>query len=499
MINVKLKPVVLAVAGVLAAVSTAYAADAIKADKVDVISTTPLQGIGLSKDKIPSNIQTATDKDLSSSQSFDLTDYMNRNLTGVYINENQGNPLQSDVNYRGFTASPLLGTPQGMSVYMDGVRLNQPFGDVVSWDLIPKNAIKNIQLMPGSNPLFGLNTLGGALSIQTKDGRNSPGGAAQVTYGSYARKIGEFEYGGVSKDNSVDYFIAGTFFDENGWRDFSSSDSQQLFTKLGWSGEKTDIKLTYAFANTNLNGNGLAPLSFIERDRSSVYTHPDNTKNESHFLNLNWAHYFSDDVSFSANTYYRHIKTKTLNADINDTALPEWVGGTGQTWMPTGATANSYNPTVGGLTSTTYATVLGVGGGGSSGAYGGQAGNLGLCRYEATDTAGSREPGEKCSGLINRTTTKTDNFGITAQTSVSKTLLGKENTYTVGAGFDYSRVRFNQSAEFGSLTLDRGVIGSGFFADQNLSADLDGELDDRSAILRAVPTLIVFLVQILCH
>ena len=84
----------------------------------------------------------------------------------------QGNPFQPDVNYRGYTASPLLGTPQGLSVYMDGVRLNQPFGDVVSWDLIPRLAIcHRSPLMPGSNPLFGLNTLGGALAMQTKDGR----------------------------------------------------------------------------------------------------------------------------------------------------------------------------------------------------------------------------------------------------------------------------------------------------------------------------------------
>lgn len=84
----------------------------------------------------------------------------------------QGNPFQPDLNFRGFTASPLLGTPQGLSVYMDGVRLNQPFGDVVSWDLIPRSVIGSIALMPGSNALFGLNTLGGALAIQTKDGLN---------------------------------------------------------------------------------------------------------------------------------------------------------------------------------------------------------------------------------------------------------------------------------------------------------------------------------------
>jgi outer membrane receptor for ferrienterochelin and colicin len=146
---------------------TAYAAD-LTTGKIEVISTTPLSGYGIELNKVPSNVQTVKAEDLKRSQSLDITDYMNRNLTGVHINEIQNNPVQPDVNYRGFTASPLLGTPQGLSVYVDGVRMNQAFGDVVSWDLIPKNAISNMQLMPGSNPLFGLNTLGGALSIQIR-------------------------------------------------------------------------------------------------------------------------------------------------------------------------------------------------------------------------------------------------------------------------------------------------------------------------------------------
>ena len=109
----------------------------------------------------------------------------------------QGNPFQPDVNYRGYTASPLLGTPQGLSVYMDGVRLNQPFGDIVSWDLIPRTAIASTTLMPGSNPLFGLNTLGGALSIQTKSGVTHPGTMLQASYGSDVRRAFDFEHGGT--------------------------------------------------------------------------------------------------------------------------------------------------------------------------------------------------------------------------------------------------------------------------------------------------------------
>src|SRR4029077_16173933 len=129
------------------------------------------------------------------SGALDLSAFLNRRVNGVYANEVQSNPFQPDVNYRGYTASPLLGTPQGLSVYMDGVRLNQPFGDVVSWDLIPRLAIATTTVMPGSNPLFGLNTLGGALSVQTKDGRRNPGTVVQGIYGSHVRRALEFEHG----------------------------------------------------------------------------------------------------------------------------------------------------------------------------------------------------------------------------------------------------------------------------------------------------------------
>lgn len=154
---------------------------------VEVIGTTPLPGVELLLEEIPAPIQTLSQRDLERTSPLDLADLLNRRLTSVHVNEMQGNPFQADVNYRGYTASPLLGTPQGLSVYMDGVRLNQPFGEVVSWDLIPRIAIASGALMPGSNPLFGLNTLGGALALQTKDGLVSPGTAVQAIYGNHDR------------------------------------------------------------------------------------------------------------------------------------------------------------------------------------------------------------------------------------------------------------------------------------------------------------------------
>ena len=184
---------------------------------MNVVATTPLAGTDLATDQIAGPVQTATAADVEQSGALDLADFMNRRLNGVYLNEMQGNPYQPDVNFRGYTASPLLGTPEGISVYLDGVRQNQPFGDVVSWDLIPKNAISDITLVPGSDPLFGLNTLGGALSVQTKDGVRNPGLAGTLTYGSSGRKAVEAEYGG-GKATGFNWFLAGNGFHESGWR-----------------------------------------------------------------------------------------------------------------------------------------------------------------------------------------------------------------------------------------------------------------------------------------
>ena len=150
-----------------------------------------------------------------SSHSSDASDFLNRYLGSVNINQTQNNPFQPDVNFRGFTASPLLGAAQGLSVYLDGVRLNQPFGDVVSWDLIPRRAIDNMVLMPGSNPLFGLNTLGGALNVATKSGKTDPGTLMEVQGGEYGRRSVEFEHGAGNSDG-WHWYVTGNRFHDDG-------------------------------------------------------------------------------------------------------------------------------------------------------------------------------------------------------------------------------------------------------------------------------------------
>jgi outer membrane receptor protein involved in Fe transport len=335
---------------------------------------------------------------------------------------------------------------------MDGVRLNRAFGDIVSWDLIPKNAISSMQLYSG-NPLFGLNTLGGALSIQTKDGRSNPGGLVQLTTGSWGRNIGEFEYGGVSKDSSVDYFIAGTWFNEDGWRDHSRSDNQQLFTKLGWQGEKTDLHLTYSYVNNDLNGNGTAPRGMLARNYSGVYTFPDNTQNESHFLNLNWSHYFTDNVQLSGNTYYRNIKTNAKNGDIGSNI---GVDSTDAQKLGQSILLNT-------------STILS------------DAALISRCGNNVTS---GKEPGEKCTGVLNRSNVAEDNYGIFGQVSVQNKLFDLNNSYVVGAGYDRSTSRYSRSLEYGSILQSGGFYGSGVYATPDVGLLSNGTLIDERVGLK---------------
>src|SRR5262249_17057615 len=205
---------------------------------VDVVATPPLPRSDMPVRQTPAAIQISTERDIGNSAAADLSDFLNRRLSGVNINENQGNPFQPDVSYRGYTASPLLGTPQGLSVYLDGVRLNQPFGDVVSWDLIPRLAISDVAVGPGSDPLSGLNALGGAVSVETKDGRQAPGASVALSAGSFGRRSVEGEYGGV-RASGFNWYVTGDLFHENGWRVASPSDVRQVFSKIGWQGETT--------------------------------------------------------------------------------------------------------------------------------------------------------------------------------------------------------------------------------------------------------------------
>jgi outer membrane receptor for Fe3+-dicitrate len=381
---------------------------------VTVVETAPLPGVELPLEKIPAPVQTATDRDITASGALELSDFLNRRLNGVHVNEAQGNPFQADINYRGYTASPLLGTPQGLSVYMDGVRLNQPFGEVMSWDLFPTVALASMTMMPGSNPLFGLNTLGGALSLQTKSGQSTPGTTVEAIYGSDARRAFEFEHGG-RRASGLHWYLAGNLFAEDGWRDDSPSEVYQLFGKLGWQRATDDVALTIAHADNSLAGNGLQEEGFLARDYASVYTKPDITNIRATFVNLTARHAFNSRAAFSGNAYYRNISTNVLNGDINEDSLDQAI------YQPTAAEQAAL-------------AAAGYSGFPTSGA---NATNTPFPYWRCiANVLLNDEPAEKCNGLTNRTRTLQDNAGGSGQLTLRHGSDRRSNQFTIGGGYD---------------------------------------------------------------
>ena len=171
----------------------AIAEETVTTGTIDVFSVAPLPGIGIEKSILPSAIQEINIEQVKDQAGVSIADYLVNNAPGVSVTEVGGNPWQPEIKFRGYTAGSIAGNEQGISVYVDGVRENQPFSDVVLWDTLPSFAYESAQV-PGSNPIYGLNTLGGAVSFQTKSGRSFTGSNAEFTAGSWGRQISLLEH-----------------------------------------------------------------------------------------------------------------------------------------------------------------------------------------------------------------------------------------------------------------------------------------------------------------
>jgi iron complex outermembrane recepter protein len=373
--------------------------------EVVVIANTPLPGLGLPLYEVPGNVQTGDSRDMQRQLTVNVADYLNSNFSGITASESADNPFQMDMNYHGFTASPLLGTPEGLSVYVDGVRVNESFGDTVNWDLIPESAISTVTLMSGSNPVFGLNTLGGALSIRTKSGHDDPGTELEAYGGSFGRRSFEGQTGGAFGD--FDYFFTGTYFDETGWRQNSPTRVWQGFGKVGWETEQSDVDLSYTYADTSLWGNGATPMSMLNYLREASYT-PDYTANLLNFVNLTGTQFLTDKLLLSGNVYDRHVITDSVDGNVNDSYL--------------------------------------------SGAYTGPP--IDCTAAPASETALAYcTPGQNATGSLVQST-----WGLGLQLTDSQSLLGWDNQAVLGADYADSQDTFQQSYQYGGLSPDRLLI-----------------------------------------
>ena len=190
---------------------------------------------GIARDKVPSNTQVLTSADFSHTQSSNVLDALSQNIAGAALSDQSGNAFQRNLDYRGFTASPVPGTPEGLAVYQNGVRINESFGDVVNWDFIPEMAINRAVLVP-NNPTYGLNAIGGALSLEMKNGFTYQDKEVEATVGSYGRIQGGVQVG--FQGGPLSGYIAADATHDDGWRDFSSSsDLRRMYVDLGTRGD----------------------------------------------------------------------------------------------------------------------------------------------------------------------------------------------------------------------------------------------------------------------
>jgi len=395
-------------------------------DAVEIIGITPLDAGGIAIDKIPASVQTVSSEQLSASQSISLADYINRYLGSVHINEAQNNPLQPDVYYRGFVASPLLGMPQGLSIYVNGVRFNEPFGDSVNWDLIPPGALESTTLHGGSNPVYGLNSLGGAIAMKTKTGFSAPGHQLEVYGGSFDRHVEELTSG--ANNGAWGYFIDLRSFDEQGWRDFSPSSAKQALGTLSWQGDRGGLDLTVATNDNDLRGNGASPVQLLAQDRNAVFTHPDQTVTRLFFTELAGNYALNDKVELSGNVYFRQNRMRSFNGDNSDYEGCELPGNDGK-----------------------------------------------LCEDPGDDEAVVVDTGgnevladDAVEGATNNTSaTHMYTRGGALQAMFVQDVFAHDNSLTVGAGYDNADVHFGSDTELAALTDDRGTVGSGVLVDES--------------------------------
>ena len=292
-----------------AAITQTFAQDV---EQIVIVGVVPA-GASQELDKIPYPIQTSTAEDLRNIAALSLADFLAQSFSSISLNDVQSNPMQPDLQYRGFTASPLLGPAQGITVHQNGVRINEPLGDTVNWDLLPQSAIQRITLNGGANPLFGLNSLGGSLVIDMKNGFNFQEPNIKVSSGSFGRTTANIEIGG--NNGQLGYYLNIDSFEEDGWRDHSNSDAINFYGSVGWRSDYTQLNLNYQHGDSELTGNGSSPIELLNMDRKAIFTGPDITNNSMTMISGDFAHEVNSTIRFNGNISYRKNKTNSFNGD----------------------------------------------------------------------------------------------------------------------------------------------------------------------------------------
>jgi hypothetical protein len=386
---------------------------------------TPRLGAGVDRNQVPASTIVLTPAGIGRPGPADLTGALEDNIPGVNIDDLPGARFQPNLLFRGFVASPNLGDEQGLAVYVNGARFNQPFGDTVNWDLIPSNAIARLNL-EGGNPVFGLHALGGSVNVQLKNGFTWHGGEIVGYGGSFGTGAGQFQYG-QQAGNFAAYF-AGDIVQDQGYRNSGASTLYQTYTDLGWRGPDAEIDFGIIADSNSLGNPGATPIELPSVNRAANSTAPNSVRNNYLSLNLNGAYNITDETSVQAVVYYTIRSQRVVNGITTDFAPCD--DGSGNLCDSPGvfATDRSGNPIPDFL---------------NGGPYGGVS-------YRGVDSNGCR---------------------ASARVSGTHDVFGLKNHVAGGFSFDGGGTMFTGSQTIGSLTPARYVVAPMVEVDQaDLSA-----------------------------
>jgi iron complex outermembrane receptor protein len=381
---------------------------------INVVGVTPVMGTGIPLNQVPANVQSFNAQQIEDSDHpYSILDALNYHMGSVTLSNTEGNPFQQDLNFRGFTASPVLGTPQGLAIYQNGVRINEPFGDVIFWDLVPMFAINKMQVIPGSDPVFGLNALGGAITMEMKNGFNFQGAQLDLSGGSFGRRQAVGEYG-LQVGNLA------------GYSGLEPSDLVQSFSDFAVRGDNFDFGVSLTLAATALYGQGTDPAQELDIDRTAVFTYPDQARNRLVFFQGRGNYELTDQLSLQGIAYFRHSGIRTSNGDTS---------GFGECAAPSTALCDA----PGALEATDALFPLG--------------GTIPI-------PFGSAPGPGYGSGILGIQRTITDGFGTSVQATYDQPIFDLKNSLIAGASFDLGSVKFNNITELATL-YPIGDIGYG--------------------------------------
>lgn len=264
---------------------------------------------------VPSAVTNVTDTEIEREGTSSVQQTLQQQVPGIIISDAAGNPMRAEVSFRGFDASPVSGRSQGLAVYQNGVRINEAFGDTVQWDVLPSNAISSMSVV-ANNPSFGLNAVGGAISILMKDGFSYQGAEVDIMGGSFGRRQIGVQAGGSSGNAGV--YVAAEGIKEDGFRDFSESEIKRFYGDIGLKGSMAEVHFSLTAADNHFGASAAAPVDLLERSWSNTFTTPQTTDLEVFMPTLSATVKATETLTVSSAAYYRHYKNRVIDGNVTE-------------------------------------------------------------------------------------------------------------------------------------------------------------------------------------